>query len=109
MKTKSLVAAAFGALTLALAITAVEAAPAMGVGNAIRTAAGDAGQIEKVTYGYAWHRHCYWQWGYRHCHWRDRHWGGHHYSGYRRWGHYDRWGHHHWWGPRHSSRYGSGY
>ena len=89
---KPLVATAFGALALGLAATAVEAAP-FAMTDAIRTNAGAAGQVEKVTYG--WHRHCHWRYGYRYCNWGYRHWRGH-YRGYHHWGH------HNWWGPSHS-------
>jgi len=83
MQTKPLVAAAFGALALGLAATAVEAAPAIGMASAIAAQAADAGQIEKVTYG--WRRHCYWDYGHRYCHWGHRHWrGDHHWSHHRR-------------------------
>lgn len=95
MRMKTLAAAAFGALALGLAATAADAAPAIGFANPIKAHSGDAGQIEKVTFGWRWH--CYWHHGHRYCYWGHRHWRGHH------------WGHRHGWGPRHSWRYRSMY
>jgi hypothetical protein len=100
MKIKSLAATAFGALALGLAATAVEAAPGIGMAGGIRSHLGDAGQVEKVTYG--WHRHCHWRYGYRHCHWGRRHWRGHYYyGGDHHWGYHD-WRYRHWGWRTHS-------
>jgi hypothetical protein len=89
-------ASILGALALGFVAPAAHAAPGIG---GIRSHAGDAGQIEKVTYG--WHRHCYWRYGYRHCHWGHRHWRGHSYGGYRHWGTRD-WRYQHWGSRTHS-------
>ena len=99
MKTRSLTAAAAGALLLALATSAAEAAPSIAVTGAVKS---DAGRIATVTFG--WHKGCYWHWGYRHCHWGHTYWGGYPSWGYRRWGH-DHWRHQHWSGWRSYSRY----
>ena len=73
--TTSLAAAAFAALALDLEATSVQAAPLGGpAAGAIRAHAGDAGQIEPVTWG---GRHCYWHHGHRYCHWGQGHWRHH--------------------------------
>jgi hypothetical protein len=96
MKYASHAATIAGAVVLALAASAVEAAPAIGITGAIK---GETGHIEKATYG--WHKHCYWRWGYRHCHRSHKYWGGYPYWGsYRKWGHYHGRYHRRWRGHR---------
>jgi hypothetical protein len=93
MQIKTLAAAAFAASALTLAATGTYAAPALGMAGAIRSNAGQGGQVEQVTWG--WHRHCYWRHGYRHCYWDRHHWRGH-YRGHRHWSWHRHWRHHRW-------------
>jgi hypothetical protein len=81
MQTKARAAAAFIALVLCLVATATRAAPALGMAGAIRSHAGQSGQVEQVTWG--WHRHCHWRHGYRHCYWDRHHWRGHYWRHHR--------------------------
>ena len=97
MKTsaKQKLSVALGAAILGLGVVVGLAGPAPaapGIAGALMTHAGDAGQVEKVTYG--WHRHCYWRYGYRHCHWGPPPLARPHHGGYRHWGYRDwRYGH----------------
>jgi len=104
MQVKSLLSAAFGALSFALLITAAEASPS-GLAGSIDQSAGRDQLVEKVTwygdgyygrhyrpnYGYRWYPHH--NYGYRH--YGYRHYGYRGY-GHRHYGWYPGYGHRHW-------------
>jgi len=88
MQARTFLSAAFGALALGLAATSAQAVPAGGNLATLKADVADAGQVEKMTYGYGYRRHCHWHYGYRHCY------GGY---GYRRhYGHYGYYRHSGW-------------
>jgi hypothetical protein len=94
MQARTFLAAAFGALALSLASVSAQTAPAGGIVAALEADAADAGQVEKVTYGYGWRRHCHWHYGYRHC---DRGYGYRHWRHYGHYGDYGYYRHHYGW------------
>jgi len=100
MQSKFLAAVATSVVAFGMAITAVEAAPGIGLAAAGKSG---AAPIESITYG--WHRGCSHVWG--HCHWRYRycHWGRCQW-GQRRWGGHPSWSYPWHWGQDHRGYHG---